>query len=308
VEASEEAESRFVAVELAVAMGAVAAVVAVGGAFAGRWLAGHALAPIRDAAEHTRRAARAGAGDVLLPVRGVDDEWDQLASAVNEVLRLQERSLSRARTFSANAAHELRTPLQAMLGQVQVALRRARSAEEYRGALADVEAEAIRMAEVVDALLTLSRSDAGELHPTAGTFDLRAVAAEAVRGPGGDPAPALFLPSSATLARGDSLLTRRILENLIDNARRHGGPTVEVRVAPGDGAAVVSVTDDGPGLPPAVRARLFERFNREPGAADGHGLGLALAHALTAAQGGALRLEEAPGRTRFVLELPSAAS
>jgi signal transduction histidine kinase len=303
----ESAENRAVVLELAVVMGIVAAVVALGAAAVGRSLAATALAPIREAAEHTRRAARAGA-EVLLPVRGVDDEWDGLASAVNDVLRLQQRSAERARTFSANAAHELRTPLQAMLGQVQVALRRPRAADDYRTVLAEVEAEAIRLGEVVEALLTLSRSDAGELRVRAGGFDLAAVAAEAARAERAGAAPARVVAEAPAMARGDSVLTRRILDNLIDNARRHGGPGVEVRVAPRETAVAVSVTDDGPGLPPAVRARLFERFNRQAGSAEGHGLGLAVAHALTVAQGGALRLEQSPGRTRFVLELPAAGS
>jgi two-component system OmpR family sensor kinase len=140
----------------------------------------------------------------------------------------------------------------------------------------------------------------------AGTFDVGAVAAEAAGAPKLEGAASLVVPPAAALARGDPLLTRRVLDNLIDNARRHGGQAIEVRVAPGDDVVAVSVTDDGPGVPPAVRARLFERFNRDRGGAEGHGLGLAIAHALTAAQGGALRLEDVPGRTRFVMELPRA--
>lgn len=305
-EAPEEAaQNRVVALELVGAMALISAIVAAGAASAGLWLAGKALAPVRQAAEHTRRAARAGS-EVLLPMRGLD-EWDELASAVNDVLRVQQRTIERARTFSANAAHELRTPLAAILGEVEVALRRERSPEDYRSILAGVEAEVIRLGEVVEALLTLSRSDSGELRVAAGTFDVGAVAADAARAPKvRDRAPALVLPRSAALARGDALLTRRVLDNLIDNARRHGGEAVEVCVAPGDDVVSVSVTDDGPGLPPAVRARLFERFNREHGGPEGHGLGLAIAQALTAAQGGALRLEDVPGRTRFVMELPRA--
>jgi two-component system OmpR family sensor kinase len=305
---AEEAENRAVVLELAGAMALIAAVVAAGAAGVGLWLAGKALAPMRQAAEHTRRAAHAGSGDVLLPVRGVDDEWDELASAVNDVLRVQQRTTERARTFSANAAHELRTPLAAILGQVQVTLRRERSPEAYRAALSDVEAEVVRLGEVVEALLTLSRSDSGELHVRAGIFDVGAVAAAAARGSNPGREPTLVLPAASALARGDPLLTRRVLDNLIDNARRHGGREVEVRVAPVDGVVAVSVTDDGPGLPPAVRARLFERFNREHGGPEGHGLGLAIAHALTSAQGGALRLEDVPGRTRFVMELRQAGS
>lgn len=304
----QEAANRVFALEIAAAMVLITAVVAAGAAAAGLWLAGKALAPMRQAAEHTRRAAQAGSGDVLLPLRGLNDEWDQLAMAVNEVLGVQQRTIERARTFSANAAHELRSPLAATLGNVQVTLRRERTASEYRAALGDVEAEVIRLGEVVDALLMLSRSDSGELHVRAGTFDLGGVAAEAARNPklGGE--ATVVLPAVTALARGDPLLTRRVLDNLVDNAWRHGGAGVEVRVASSRDVIEVSILDDGPGLPPAVRARLFERFNRAQGGPEGHGLGLAIANALTRAQGGALRLDVVQKRTCFVMALPRADS
>jgi len=298
--AREEAEQRTVMLELAGATAALATALSLSAAGAGLWLAGKALAPLREAADRARRA-RDGAGELLLPVRGTGDEWDGLASVVNELLHDQHRSTERARTFSANAAHELRTPLTAMLGEVQVALRRPRSAEEYRTVLEGVEAEVTRLAAVVEALLTLSRTDSGELRARVEPFDLAAVVAEAARARKLEPAAA---PPGPAIARGDPLLTRRVIDNLIDNALRHGGKRVEVRVERELDQVAVSVTDDGPGLAPAVRARLFERFNRQPGNAGGYGLGLAIAHALTAAQGGALRLDPTVSGTRFVLALP----
>jgi signal transduction histidine kinase len=303
-QAYEEAENRLVVLELAGAMGAIAVVLALSAAGAGLWLAGKALAPLRDAADRAR-AARAGTGKLLLPVRGVDDEWDRLASVVNDLLQDQQRSAERARAFGANAAHELRTPLAAVLGEVQVALRRPRTDAEYRATLAGVEAEVVRLAGVVDALLMLSRADSDELAARREDFDLARTAAEALARKGVDP-NALVAPARPALARGDPLLTRRILDNLLDNALRHGGTAVEVRVECGADAISVSVTDDGPGPSAAVRARLFERFNREAGDAEGHGLGLSIARALASAQGGALRFDASAPRTRFVVELPSA--
>jgi signal transduction histidine kinase len=228
---------------------------------------------------------------------------------VNDLLRDQRRSMERARSFSANAAHELRTPLTAVLGEVQVTLRRERSTNEYRSALKGVEAEVTRLAALVDVLLTLARAESGELRPELVTFDLSTVAAEAAlaaRGRHRRSDRVIHLETRPALARGDPLLARRVLENLIENAVRHAARTVEVRVAVQGEVAIASVKDDGPGFPAAVRARLFERFNREPGSADGFGLGLAIAHALTAAQGGRIRLDDAPGATRFLLELPVA--
>ncbi|HYG68331.1 MAG TPA: ATP-binding protein [Anaeromyxobacteraceae bacterium] len=304
--AAEQAENRTVLLELAGAIALVAVVLSVTAAATGVWLAGKALAPLRDAAERAR-AARSGATGPLLPVRGVGDEWDRLASVVNELIEEERRTAERARTFGANAAHELRTPLTGILGEVQVALRRPRTDEEYRAVLAAVESEVLRLSGVVEALLVLSRADSTELAARREDFDVAVVAAEAVARKGLDPR-ALAAPADPMLARGDPLLTRRVLDNLLDNAVRHGGAAVEVCVGRAPGTIAVSVTDDGPGLSPGVRTRLFERFNREPGGAEGHGLGLSIARALARAQGGELRLDEAAPHTTFVVELPGTAA
>jgi signal transduction histidine kinase len=275
----------------------------------GLWLAKKALSPLAEAAERAR-AARAGEKELLLPVRGADDEWDRLAVVLNELLRDERRSMARARSFSANAAHELRTPLTAIIGEVQVALRRERTPDEYRAALRGVQVEVSRLAALVEHLLTLARADSGELRPSTVVFDLASVAADATaaaraRHPG---ASAIHLVAEPATARGDPLLSRRVMDNLIENAIRHGGPNVEVCVRREGAVGIASVADDGAGLTPDVRARLFERFNRGAGKADGHGsgLGLAIAHALTSAQGGRLRLDEGAAGTRFVFEVPAA--
>lgn len=302
--AEEEAENRALVLALAGGMALAAPLVGAAAAALGWWLSGRALAPLREAADRAA-AARSGARELLLPVRGLDDEWDRLAVVVNGLLDEQRGATDRARAFSANAAHELRTPLAALLGHVQVALRRERSSEEYREVLALAESEAARLAALVDALLTLARADSGELRAREETFDLGAVAADAVRRAPA-PAGAIALEATPTPARGDPLLARRILENLVENALRHGASPVEVRAWSAHGLALASVTDPGPGVPPAVRARLFERFSREPGAGEGFGLGLAIARALAIAQGGRLRLDDSAPATRFVLELPGA--
>jgi signal transduction histidine kinase len=269
----------------------------------GLWLARKSLAPLRDAADRAR-AARAAADELLLPVGGVDVEWDRLAGVVNELLVEERREMARARTFTANAAHELRTPLTAMLGEVQVSLRRERTPEEYRAALGGIEVEVNRLAALVDRLLVLARADSGELRVAAEPFDLAQVAADVVAAPR-RPGAALRVEGGPVAALGDPLLSHRVLANLVDNAVRHGGANVRVRIGRSGARATAAVIDDGPGLPAGVRARLFERFNRVPQGADGFGLGLAIAHALAVAQGGRLRLEDgAP--TCFVLEMPAA--
>jgi signal transduction histidine kinase len=307
---SEERESVAVIQWLAGSFALLAPVSAVVAGGIGLWLARKALAPLAEAAQRAKEA-RAGATELLLPLRGADDEWDRLAVVLNELLHEERLSMARARAFSANAAHELRNPLAAMLGEVQVALRRERSPEEYRESLRSVQLEVSRLALLVERLLVLARADSGELRGAAVIFDLATVGAEAVeavRARHPEAGAVLRLDASPAPARGDPLLFRRVIENLVENAIRHGGPNVEVRVAREGALVTAAVVDDGPGLSPAVRARLFERFNRRLDGGEGFGLGLAIAHALAAAQGGRLRLDDAAGPTRFVVEIPAAAA
>jgi len=294
--------------KLGVAMLLVSPVVVAGAGLLGLWLAGRALAPMHEAAARARRALR-GDGELQLPVRGIGDEWDELAGVTNELLRAQADAASRARAFSANAAHELRTPLTAMLGEVQVTLRRERSPEEYRVALQVVEEEVQRLGRLVEMLLALARADAGTLDADAIRFDLARAARLAadravVAHPGADRRLTLRLAPATAL--GDPLLAGRVLDNLLDNALRHGGANVEVALEARPGRVVVAVSDDGNGVPASIRDRVFERFSREGAPASGFGLGLAIARALAEAQGGKLWLDAAEKGARFVVELPAA--
>jgi two-component system heavy metal sensor histidine kinase CusS len=294
--------------KLGVAMLLMSPVIVAGAALLGLWLADRALMPMHEAAQRARRALR-GEGALELPVKGTGDEWDDLAEVTNDLLRAQALSADRIRAFSANAAHELRTPLTAMLGEVQVTLRRERRPEEYQAALRVVEVEARRLGRLVEMLLALARADAGTLDPASIRFDLeravrlardRAVAAHA----GAD--RRIALRSSPAAALGDPLLTGRVLDNLIDNALRHGGEKVVIAFETEGEVVRVSVTDDGPGVPAGLRARIFERFTREGASASGFGLGLAIARGLAEAQHGRLWLDETAPGGRFVFEMPLA--
>ncbi len=295
--------------KLGIAMLVVSPVAVAIAAVFGLWLATRALAPMHEAAARARRAL-AGDGELQLPVRGIGDEWDELAQVTNQLLRAQANAAAQAKAFSANAAHELRTPLTAMLGEIQVTLRRDRSSEDYRATLQVVEAEVRRLTRLVEMLLALARADAGTLNPAAIRFDLaraarlaadRAVVAHA----GADRRLALRLAPAT--AHGDPLLTGRVLDNLLDNALRHGGEHVEIALVPAPDLIRVAVSDDGPGVPASIRDRVFERFSREGAPSTGFGLGLSIARALAEAQGGRLTLDEGHRGARFVLELPAAA-
>lgn len=300
----EATENATIVRRLATGAALVAPFAAAGAALIGLWLARKALAPMREAADRAREA-RARGELAPLPTHGTGDEWDQLATVVNDLLRDYHGAVHRARAFSANAAHELRTPLTSMLGEVQVTLRRERTPDDYRAALRAVEAGVSHLARMVDHLLTLARADSGDLRVAAAGFDVAALAATIVLERRREqPRASLDMDAASAIASGDPILTRRVIENLVDNAFQHGGRVVTVSVRGADDVVQVSVTDDGPGIPAGVRARLFERFNREPGPSDGFGLGLAIAQALSLAQGGRLSLDEASRATRFVLELP----
>jgi signal transduction histidine kinase len=294
--------------KLGVAMLLVSPIAVIGAGLFGLWLAGRALAPMHEAAARARRALQ-GDGDLELPVRGIGDEWDELAQVTNALLRAQANAANQARAFSANAAHELRTPLTTMLGELQVTLRRDRNADEYRAALRVVEEEARRLARLVEVLLALARADAGTLNPAAIRFDVARAARLAadraiVAHKGADRRLALRLQPATAL--GDPLLTGRVFDNLLDNALRHGGEHVEIAVAATPDWVRVTVSDDGSGIPTSIRDRVFERFSREGAPSTGFGLGLAIAQALAEAQGGHLSLDDGAGGARFVVDFPTA--
>ena len=295
------------------AMALAAPVVIAAAAALGVALSRSALAPLKEASERVR-AARRSALDLTLPVVGRNDEWDELARTLNELLADERGSLERIRRFTADAAHELRTPLTAILGEAEVALRRPRSAGELRQTVAVVREEAARLSQLLDALLVLARSDAGTLLPSAQPVDLDAVihgARErslARAGRAGTAAEIGIRTGTPVKVSGDAILLSRALENLIDNALTHGGGQAVVSVEVQNGTAAVRVTDRGPGISKAVAPAIFERFVQgDPARAGGGlGLGLAIARAIAAAHRGTLELLPSPSGATFELRLPTA--
>ncbi len=293
-------------------------VIAAAAAF-GLWLSRRALLPLREA---STRAQSARASELLLtlPVNGNGDEWDELATTLNQLLTDARGSMARIQRFTADAAHELRTPLTTLIGEADLALRRERSIPELRAALSVVRAESQRMATLVDALLSLSRADAGTLlsqtHPRPVSLEPllqeAALRAQARAERTGKPfAIALsFDTTGPHLARGEPVLLARALGNLLDNAVDHGGAKVALSVRTEATALHIRIEDDGPGIAPTLRARLFERFARADASrsSDGFGLGLALSRAIAQAHGGGLDLvREGPGAA-FELHLQRAES
>ena len=271
------------------------------------FVVGSALRPVaalRRGAEEITATRPAG----RLPVPAAEDEVHRLAVTLNDMLDRLERSSARQRSFVADAAHELRSPLTAIRAQLEIARAHpgdADWAETATDALVDVE----RLSRLVDDLLVLARiEDGGRRHPRPESVDLGQIADDVVA----------RTVTGVTLRRsgdgevavlGDVDALTRVVSNLVDNAARHArtGVTIDVRRQAGDGVRL-TVADDGPGIPAEDRTRVFERFTRLDGArsrdAGGSGLGLSIVRELVRAYGGDVRLEDNGPGLRAVVTLP----
>ena len=290
--------------------------VAVGlGAAGGAILAGRALRPVREMSGAARQIT---AEDLhrRLARRGADDEIDHLADTLNTMLAGLEAAFAQAKRFSADAAHELRTPLTALKGELEVALRAARSPEEYRRVLHSGLEDVEHLIRLVEDLLLFSRS-AAALGPPPARVELEPLVLEALEAGArsaqgaGVTVRADALEPAAVL--GDAGALRRALGNLVDNAIKYtpAGGKVELSLVAAEGQARIVVRDTGIGIDPADAARIFDPFVRLDAArtrdAGGAGLGLALVRAIVDAHGGAIAVESTPGAgSRFTIRLPLA--
>jgi heavy metal sensor kinase len=266
---------------------------ALAGAAAGGWvLAGRALAPVDAMVDAARRI---GAADLTrrLVAETTDDELGRLAAVLNDMLERLERSFTSARQFSADAAHELRTPLTILRGELEVALGGAPPDAPHRPALESCLEEVDRLASLVEDLLFLARADAGALTPPSDPLDLAALVTDATPALEALAARAgvrLVVDTAAAPARGSAPLLFRVVFNLAENAIKHAGAGARVEVATRADAAesILEVRDNGPGIAPEERDRIFERFYRGDPARErgGAGLGLALTRAIVLLHGG----------------------
>ncbi len=280
-------------------------------------LAGRMLRPVRAAAVAAEAVERS---TQRLPAPASNDELGRLVGVLNGMLGRLEAASDRERLFLATASHELRRPLTALLGELELAGAPGRGVEELRSALVLVAGDARAMSRLVDDLLHHARARAGTLRLVDGEATLVDVVADAVRRagrvvPGLGPVEVAPLP--ALLLRVDADALRQAIENLLVNAGGHGGPGVRVALrAERDGSGIaIHVEDDGPGIPPDEQTTIFEPFGRGDQArtVPGTGLGLTIARDVAAAHGGALTLVS-PTRTgdtsrpgaRFTLTLPAA--
>ena len=307
----------------------------VGTVFASRSLIVRSLRPLNRVAATAQQVSqlRLDRGEVALAVRvppadanpasevgRVGQAINHMLNNVEEALAARQASETKVRQFVADASHELRNPLAAIRGYAELTRRdREQLPTEAAYAMSRVESEAERMSHLVEDMLLLARLDAGpdlDLQPC----DLSEIVINGVsdaRAAGPDHAWQLTLPHYPVIAYGDQHRLQQVMANLLANARTHTPPGTQVRteVSVSEADAVITVTDNGPGIPPEVSNRVFERFargdasrTRTPDARTGGstGLGLAIVAAVVAAHHGSVTVGSQPGHTQFTVRLPLA--
>jgi signal transduction histidine kinase len=268
---------------------------------------GAALRPVEMLRATAERISGTGQ-DERLPVPASQDEVHDLAVTLNSMLERLSTSRARQRAFVADAAHELRSPLSSMQTQLEVAERLGEGSDVTR----DLQADVARMTGLVEGLLVLARLDreSSPARPPV-PVDLRDVLVRVVRRHSSGPVTltADTLPEAVVI--GDSEALGRVFDNLADNAVRHANTTVLVEMRVSEHVVEVVVSDDGAGIPPGDRERVFDRFTRLDAARDrdagGSGLGLAIVRELVHEAGGVVSLETGtPGGLVVRVSLPVA--
>ena len=289
----------------------------------GYWLAGRALAPV-DEVTRAAREIEASRLSRRLPAPKVYDEIGRLVETFNQMIARLEASFEAMKRFTADASHELRSPLATMRGAIDVALSRPREAGDYRDVLSSVGEDVDRLRSIAEDLLMLARADAGGIKLERSPVRLDVIASEVTES---------FRPTAeeksvevsaacptAVVVSGDERWLRQLVVNLLDNAVKFsaaarpepGAASVRVEVREDHGRAELSVTDSGPGVPDEALDRIFERFFRADDArshqgAEGSGLGLAIAAWIVGAHAGKIAARnQAAGGSVFSVSLPLA--
>jgi heavy metal sensor kinase len=270
----------------------------------GFWLAQQAVRPVAQSIDAARQLNPADL-TARLPRTGVDDELDQLAGTINDLLDRLARYHAQIIQFTADASHELRSPLAAMRAAIEVALQQPRSADEYRDQLGALAEQCDRLAGLVNSLLLLARADAGQIEIHKQRVDLRTLAANMVElyQPLADERSIALSYSGAAETSGilgDAPLLQQLVANLIDNALKFtpAGGHVDVGIANDDKFIQLRVQDDGAGIPPDKLPHVFERFYQADAAraSAGTGLGLSICQWIVEAHGGAIEIiNQQPG-------------
>ncbi|MEI8042742.1 MAG: ATP-binding protein [Verrucomicrobiota bacterium] len=290
-----------------------AALLLVGGG--GWWVAGRALRPLKIIAQTAEHVTARGL-EQRIPASAEDPEISRLIQILNGMMDRLEASFKQANRFSADASHELKTPLAIMQGELENALQTVEPGSPPQQVFSNLLEETQRLKTITRGLLLLAQADGGQLKLAAGAVDLSALLEAAIE-------DARILAADASLrfdvnlppglrVEADRALLQMAILNLLGNAVKYSeaGGSVSVTLAADGSQLLLTLCNSGLGIPPADQPRVFDRFyrvNRSP-ATDGLGLGLSLAREIVHAHHGQLLLKESrPGCTCFMLSLPSLA-
>jgi two-component system, OmpR family, heavy metal sensor histidine kinase CusS len=269
--------------------------------FGGYWLSRSALAPVD---EITRAARSIGAQDLArrLTVPRTCDELERLASTLNEMLARLDASFQRITQFTADASHELRTPVSVMRTSAELALRKPRTDSEYRESLSQILHESEKVSQLIEQLLLLARADASATSIPMQRLDATEPLCEACfqARPAAEAKRVAFhenLSAQACYVVGDAVSLERLFRILLDNAVKYtpSGGQIEVHLSTRDNFAIVEVRDTGIGISPEDMPHIFDRFYRADRArtreSGGIGLGLAIGRWIAEAHHGEIQVE-----------------
>jgi heavy metal sensor kinase len=290
--------------------------VAAGG---GYWLSRRALSPV-DALVRTAREVSGTNLSSRLQKLETGDELQRLSDTLNEMLDRIEAAFQRITQFTADASHELRTPVSLIRTEAELALRRSRGEAEYKESLRHILLEAERTTSLIEQLLSMARADSGRETLHLEPVDLRQTLRSVVDG-WQQVATIRNLQFSASLdapdfsVTGDGTLLRRLADILLDNAFKYtpSPGSVQLSIEPQGESVVIRVQDSGVGIAEEEQEKIFERFYRvdkaRSRAQGGAGLGLAIAQWIVTQHGGSIQVESQPGQgSTFRVELPMTAA
>jgi len=273
-----------------------------------------ALQPVDQLARAAESITSRNLGE-RLPIPGTGDEIERLSATLNGMIARLEASFRQMNQFTADASHDLRTPLTVLRGELEVALRRNEINPAGREVIGSVLEETEKLSKTVESLMVLSRLDSGEMQPDRTRFDLAKLCLETVEQMGllaEDKGLEIQCSSSENIeVAADLLRIRQILINLVDNAIKYTpeGGKIGVRVFRNNGCAIIEVADTGHGIPAEALPLIFNRFYRVDKARSretgGSGLGLAIAKSICELHGGHISVESSVGTgSRFRVEIP----
>ncbi len=304
------------------AMGVVAPLVVLLAVVLGYWLAGRALAPVQSITDEVDAITDGRSLHRRLAVPLSADEISRLALTLNRMLARLEKSFGSLHRFTADASHELKTPLMVLRAGVERALTHPGTPPDAIGALDETLEQINQMSEMVDNLLTLARADEGRAPLAVEQCDLRDLVAEASETAGmlaeaGNVRVITSIPEQPVLLAVDRHRVRELLLNLVTNAVKYTatGGQVDLELADGGTDVTIVVRDTGIGIAPGDLPHIFDRFWRADAARSrtgdrpGVGLGLAITKWIAEAHGGSITVQSRPGRgTAFTVILPRTAS